>query len=72
MIAPLAPALPTLGAGAHMIPRNYLYRNSPLFYVQVIQHYRNWGASAAGQSLNCSKISFKIFTIREGNAGPGR
>jgi len=63
MIAPLAPALPTLGAGAHMIPRNYLYRNSPLFYVQVIQHYRNWGASAAGQSPWSVRVYEMISTV---------
>ena len=47
---PLAPTLPRLGAGVHMMDPNYLYRNSLLICAQVIPHYRNRGASAAGRS----------------------
>ena len=43
--APLAPSLPPLGAGAHTIPLKY--REIP---IRVIQHYRDWGATAAGRS----------------------
>jgi hypothetical protein len=45
---PLCASPAPLGAGAHMMPRKYLCRNSLHFYLQVIRHYRNWGASAAG------------------------
>jgi len=43
--APLAPSLPPLGAGAHTI---HLYCREIL--IRVIQHYRDWGAPAAGRS----------------------
>ncbi len=43
--APLAPSLPPQGAGAHTIP--LYYREIP---IPVIQHYRDWGATAAGRS----------------------
>ena len=49
MIAPLAPALPPLG-GAPIMPRYYPYKNLCIFYKQVIRHYRNRGAPAAGRS----------------------
>ena len=53
MIAPLAPSLPPLGAGAHVMPRYYLYKDlSRIFCKQVIRHYRNRGAtSVRGEAL---------------------
>ena len=45
MDAPLASALPPLGAGAHAIHLYYRYTR-----FLVIQRHRNWGAIVAGQS----------------------
>jgi hypothetical protein len=34
MIAPLAPAQPPLGAGAHVMPRYYLYKKHSAFFAK--------------------------------------
>jgi len=64
MIAPLAPALPPLGAGAHAMSRKYLYRDSLNLYVHIIQHYRNWDVSAACEAPDasdpCKRFHLKV------------
>jgi hypothetical protein len=53
MIAPLAPALPPLGAGAHAMPWDYLNWKFPNDCVQVFPYNRNRGCHSGGGMLAC-------------------
>jgi hypothetical protein len=56
MIAPLAPALPPLGAGAHMIPQYYLHEKC--LFLQVILHESKRDASMAGKESSHQRRLF--------------